>query len=332
MAFLRTLIVIAGTLTTVTASAAQLYWTDGAGIHRADTDGSGAQLIYPYSEYVISGLTADETVGKLFWSEEYSVPESQFPVPKIRSSNLDGSNVETNLLASDVEPGDSWIRSIGPLAVDPPRSRLFWEGIPPLDNTQFYISVTPYSAPTVEPVFGSWTSDWVGALFVDSAAGKVYQLDAEDYGILRTNFDGSEPELITDFAHTMAVDVVHGKIYRNEQQHELVRSNLDGSSPESFLLPDLQLRFLNMAVDPVAGHLYYAVSPSNNDFAPGAIYRSNLDGSGFGPILQTSTELRNIMVLQAVPEPSMLAMLLASLPLAYFMRPRRVATEHDTSN
>ena len=88
--------------------------------------------------------------------------------------------------------------------------------------------------------------------------------------------------------------------------------NLDGTDQQPIFDPGVGNIRRGLAIDPQSSTLFISQS------FPGVIYRVNTDGTGLTPIISTiDTGARQLLVVEPVPEPSTLAMLLAAVPLGY---------------
>jgi hypothetical protein len=306
MAFLRALILLAGTLATVTASAAQLYWTDGAGISRANIDGSNPQLIVPRTGVWIPSFTYDADHQKLYWIE--AVDNAQHAM---RAVNLDGSGYQT--LLSSIETGQA-------IAYRSADQMIYWSGAWQGDGAVLRTSI---DGSTTEPAFISTKGD-LNRFLIDEPGGKLYELDLDNRVIERVNLDGTQQEevfgnnqLPTEEPRSMAFDLAAGHLYWT-QYDGVHRGNLDGSNDQLLFDPVFDTYNPGLAVDPTAGHLYISsVQPA------ATIYRVNLDGTNPQPIIVGNDTIENLLLIEAVPEPSTLAILLAAMPLGYAAYRRR---------
>ena len=76
--------------------------------------------------------------------------------------------------------------------------------------------------------------------------------------------------------------------------------------------------FHGLAVDAATGFLYIS------DWQiPPTIYRVNFDGTNPQPIIAGNDTIENLLLIEVVPEPSTMAMLLAALPLGCLAYRRR---------
>jgi len=295
MAFLRTIAacLFASLLTSAAPAAQMIYWVDGAGIHRANTDGTNQQQIMAPNA-AIGAITVDPDHQKLYWIE------SGFGAPDfIRRANLGGSQHETFLSNIQTAQGITYRRA---------DQMIYWGGTPggPVRRTSL-------DGATTELAFVSPNVD-LNRFFTDEAGGKLYQLDLDNEDIERVNFDGTNHELIVGSdpveAESMAFDLAAGKVYYTDES-EVRRANLDGSNRELLFTTPFEMYKPGLAVDIPDGHIYVV------SFAAPAIYRMNLDGSNIQPIITGTGSIGDILLVEVVPEPSTLPLaLIATLPLA----------------
>jgi len=97
--------------------------------------------------------------------------------------------------------------------------------------------------------------------------------------VSRADLDGSNNEGIVttgvDLAFGVAVDGVGGKVYWvNNDQDEIHRANLDGTSPELLFSVSFSLGLGGIDLDVSAGKMYFT------NFISQTIQRANMDGSG----------------------------------------------------
>jgi DNA-binding beta-propeller fold protein YncE len=294
MSTLRALVVLAVTLATVTASAAQLYWNDETGINRSNLDGSNPQLLVPAGPPGISGIAADPSTNTLYWLEG-NQPS------RLRRSNLDGTNPQTVINVSAVGTG---------IAVHPSTHEVWWVGALNA-NQEVMLRTSPDGATTT---FAFDPGNDANQFFIDPAADKLYSLNTDDGGITRFNFDGTSDFLVDD-AESMAFDLPGGKMYfALDNSGTIFRANLDGSNVEAAMTLPVGAWTGAMALDPSSQTLFIG------SIFPFGIYRVNLDGSGLEPITTPAAPVFQLLI---VPEPSTLAMLLAALPLGYLAYRRR---------
>jgi hypothetical protein len=307
MAFLRGLIVSAGFVVVLAASsvdAAQLYWTDGAGINRANIDGTSPQLLVPRTGVWIHSFTFDPDHQKLYWMESGS--DNLY---SMRAANLDGSGYQTLL---------SGIQTQQAIAYRSADQMIYWGA-----GVGGGVQRTSIDGATTELAFPTLSVD-LNRFFIDEAGGKLYQLDLDNRVINRFNLDGTQYEEVLgtnppshEEPRSMAFDLAAGQLYWTEYTG-VHRANLDGSNDQLLFDPAFDTYNAGLAVDPATGQLYISsVQPA------ATIYRVNLDGTNPQAIIVGNDTIENLLLIEAVPEPSTVAMLLAAVPVGYFVSRRR---------
>src|SRR5205085_8190643 len=286
---------------TVTASAAQLYWTDDSGIHRANTDGSGQQLIVSGPTSGIWGIAADTTANKLYWIEG-TIPA------EIRQSNLDGSNPQHFLTVGYAGGG---------IFVHPTTHAVWWGGRrnDQLDPNTAVLYTSPDGSATASAFMPNKPD--LNGFFIDASAGKLYNIDTDDDGLTRYNLDGTGFEGLSNSTN-LAIDFAAGKFYFTDS-NGVYRANLNNTGKELAFTPPFEIQDQTLAFDPVSSTLFMDAGTQFN--LPG-IYRANTDGTGLVRVIPVTGNAGQLILVQAVPEQSTLAMLLAALPLGYLNRRR----------
>jgi hypothetical protein len=292
MAFLRA--VAAGFVLLTAASsidAAQLYWIDAGGIHRANLDGSAQQLVIPATGVGVSSMAADTTNDWLYWIMEDNPAQ-------IRRGKLNGSDPHDFLTVDEASGG---------IFVHPTTHDVWWGGSKGTDNNSVFRTSADGVTTTMafKPVDGD-----LNDFFIDGNTDKLYNLDTDDDGVRRMNLDGTALEGVGG-GNVMAVVPSEGKIYYGNR-----RSNLDGSGQEVLFESSVMPTYRAYAVDPLTSTMFMG------EYS-GTIYRINIDGSNLQPIITGPGPIAKMMLVELVPEPSTLTMLLAALPLAYLAYRRR---------
>ncbi len=120
----------------------------------------------------------------------------------------------------------------------------------------------------------------------------LWCVEADWSNLEACNADGSGPvTLVTDLRipNAIAIDHVHGKVYWIGGNGRIGRANLDGTNAEHSLV-SLGTPGAGIAIDAVAGHLYYTCSLQDK------IYRRDLDGSNEQVILSGLTRPTGIAI------------------------------------
>lgn len=207
--------------------------------------------------------------GKIYWTAHWTFSDQ---TSKVYRADPDGSNVEIELETSSVFLG---------LDLDPERDFLYY-GHPP--------GIKRASATSCNLLTDVYP---LSAVKVDADAGKMYWITETGQGdeMYRANLNGTDVELLfppgpgSDIGR-LDLDRVNGKIYfTHEWPHGIRRMNMDGSNPE--VVVDLPIVFLDVAVDPSGGKVYWAEDPAGS--FPGAIRRADLDGSNVEELVLIDT-------------------------------------------
>lgn len=127
----------------------------------------------------------------------------------------------------------------------------------------------------------------LSTIAVDTIARKIYWAEQNCYKMYQANLDGSkENSLLTgNSSMEMELDLINGKIYRGEFFGEIVRTNLDGSSPDTLYTSSNAIE--DIALDLAGGKIYWT------SFSDRTIRRANLDGSNVERLL-TAADPRGI--------------------------------------
>ena len=201
----------------------KLYWTEGGRtIHRANLDGSGAEVFYdePFSNPW--SLAIDSDARKIYWSSW-----SNF-LPTIGRANLDGTSVE--VVADDPDDNQPW-----GIALDVVQQDVYWSmhgsGVAKakFDGTAVDVILTHDQIPGA-------TRD----IALDLSGRKVYV--ADNNTVMRANLDGTNLETFVTqsfgFPTGIAVDDVEQKVYWTHPSNSgsvarIQRANLDGTDIET---------------------------------------------------------------------------------------------------
>ncbi len=234
----------------------QLYWAQGGpvSLFRANLDGSGFDRVFADEFEVGRGLTYAPSIGKLFW------PDGRFD--QIVANNVDGSEMQSVLCM------DFGGNHPGEMAVDDIAGTLYWTDSGGDGLWRVNYDGSDYEEVIVEGLSG------IDGFAIDSAGQTVYWVKSRS--VHRANLDGSGHEVIIngqlpDWAHAIALDCADDKMYF-VCGNRIFRANLDGSQMEMVIDDDVRVDS-GIAIDPVAGHLYWL------DDDGSLIKRSRLDGS-----------------------------------------------------
>ncbi len=181
----------------------------------------------------------------------------------IYKSDLNGSN-KTTVVSSGIDTPEYGI------AVDNVNEKVYWTD-------------TRYNSGTD----GVWWADLNGTnsnvsqilsygdidpsgIAVDPSGGKIYYGFFSGSGLYRANLNGSSPSEIvstTQYIGAIALDLTNNKVYWTESYSApndlIIRANLDGSSPETFLTLNGDTDPLGLAIDPSGGYVYWTENYAN---------------------------------------------------------------------
>ena len=191
----------------------KMYWiTNNIGIHRANLDGSGVELIFGGW---VEGIALDVGAGKIYWSNGCSDP-------RIQRANLDGSSVEVLV---PYPPAGYCVASV---ELDLINGKIYWTedfvgsfGRANLDGSAAEILLPDQVG---------------GSLALDVGAGKIYWANYGVSGVWTANLDGTDPEnLIPVGVGGIEIDESQWKIYWTEGS-KIRRANLDASNMEDVMV------------------------------------------------------------------------------------------------
>ena len=222
-------------------------------------------------EYVISGiqnatgLAADTRTGKIYWTER-----TGRHVGKVKSANLDGSNVKTLAML--------WSVPIG-IAVDTGGKKLYWA------NSRGRIQRSDLNGKQIRTVIQNL--DYPSNIALDVAGGKLYWTEASGR-IRRANLNGKSIQNIASALDSLSgLAISSNKVYwtevTSEHSGKIGRANLNGSNFGT--LARLQSAPLNVATDSVGKKLYWTGSGGN-------IRCANLNGKNIKKVVSGVTTPR----------------------------------------
>lgn len=203
----------------------KLYWTDqGAGkIRRSNLDGSNVQdIANVLPADGPQGIAVDYLSQRIYWTEEST--------GRIRRANLDGSGVTDILTGLDRPQG---------IDIDPFTGQLFWADtvVSRLVHTVHVGTIAGNTVTNIQDVYTRPVDQTFGVA-VDSLHKKVYWTVIQDeYGIYRSNYDGTNPELLfttVSAGNPVGVDIdsAFNQLYvAVKSPGQIIRANLDGTNP-----------------------------------------------------------------------------------------------------
>ncbi len=252
-----------------------MYWIDTATgtIHRLI--GAKVESLLPRVQNATS-LIVDATAGKLYWTEKTSNHTG-----KIRTANLDGSNVQLVRRLTSVPLH---------ITLDPVAGKLYlinsWRKIQRLnvDGSAFQPNlITGLQAPR--------------GFAVDPAGGKVYwiaQTSKRTGKIQTANLDGSDVQLVKDLTSVpqgIAIDTKSSKLYITNAWGKVQRMNPDGQNYQSNLITGLKSP-MGVTVDSVGRKVYW--------MERGSLRRAGLSGKNIEDVVTNLGPIANL-VLGTVP-------------------------------
>jgi hypothetical protein len=212
----------------------KMYWTEQTTlvIRRANFDGSSPQTIVSGLTPNPNGIAVDETHNWLFWTNDSG---------RVWRTTLDGTN-KTSLRAA---PG----RTLN-IAYEPVGNRIYWAeaGVGGLGTAHIW-RANPDGTNMQDLILSGLTNPF--SLALDLSARKMYWGDRSLHTISQANLDGTSVRTIaTGIADptSIAVDSAGGSLYYSTGS-EIVRANLDGTNPVTFLSD--QVYVFGLAVIPM---------------------------------------------------------------------------------
>jgi hypothetical protein len=275
----------AGLASALSAQAQTIYFADifvpsfaDGSIRRVNVDGSGLQTVLDTGGGLRS-IDVDAAGGKVYFCDVDNY--------KVARCNTDGSGVQ-DLATGLAFPATCRLNRPEGLVVwgdqtDETISRANLDG-----TGSLLITTTPFHR----------------GLVIDPAAGYMYwdtSITPTSGRIMRSNLDGTGQVILVNGATfgkpaSLAIDAAAGKLYWTDYVNKVVRrSNFDGSGLQTLYSSGDSPRAI--ALDLPSGKLYWG-QDYGEEPTFGAIYRSNLDGSGIEFFL-TGLGLVNDMVIVA---------------------------------
>jgi len=204
----------------VDAKTGKLYWTGWAELMRANLDGSSVEYL-AYVGCGIGELSAIELhlkTGKMYW-----ISNTDCGGPLLHRANLDGTNIEGNLLGTAGPPFS--------ISLDHSESKVYWTN--GLYEPFREIRRANLDGSESETLIDSLTAP--AGIALDPQTRKIYWTGSLGT-ISRANYDGSDVEvLITglSFPFDIALDAENYKMYWTERNPgKIRRANFDGSGIE----------------------------------------------------------------------------------------------------
>ena len=241
-----------------------IYWIDEASNTLQHLTGTKV-------EYVISdiqnatGLAVDTRAGKIYWTEQ-----TGRDVGKVKSANLDGSNVKTLAVLPSVPSG---------IVVDTVGKKLYWA------DSRGRIQRSNLNGKQIRAVLQNLY--YPSNIALDVAGGKLYWTEASGR-IRRSNLNGKSIQNIASALDSLSgLAISSNEVYWTEvtSKHsgKIGRANLNGSNFGT--LARLQSAPLNVAIDSVSKRLYWTDSRGN-------IRRADLNGKNIKKVVSGVTTPR----------------------------------------
>ena len=216
----------------------------------------------------------------------------------IKRANRDGSGIDLIYTSPTIDPSSEGVQG---LAIDAVNKKVYWSESYDIQNTSAILraNLDGSNLETIIVVdFRPTHASLIQAVAVDPVGGHIYWTDNTDFAhdgfINRANLDGSDPVTLgVDFKPTdLELDLLHGKLYYiDTEADEIIRMNLDGSSPQVVLTGTFDVR--GLALDSENDFLYF----SDNGAGVAQIKRASLDGTGVTPVITTGlNDVRGMVV------------------------------------
>ncbi len=240
-----------------------VYWTDWQqpAVRRAELDGSGiTDLVTALSGlFKPKPLKIDADAQKIYWAEP----------TRIRSSNLDGSAVQTLL--------DCGTCNITALALEPAGGKLYWAD----DNNQ-KISRANLDGTGIEALVTTGINQPAG-LVLDAGKDEMYWVDKGLRTLKSAKLDGSNVNLEETFSFpptALAIDTGAQKLFLFDPDTlSILRTQYGGGGRQNLVVVGGSAKVNAIDFDFGTGKMYWA------DEVNRKIERSNLDGSGREEVL-----------------------------------------------
>ena len=257
----------------VDVAAGHMYWTnmgnpkkDDGSILRSDLDGKNmVTIVPPGGTFTPKQLQLDKKNGKLYWCDREGM--------RVMRVNLDGSNIETLVDASqgDPRPGPDQTKWCVGIAVDAEGGKFYWtqkgndkagQGRIFRANLEIPKGQTPANRKDIEVLFENLPEPI--DLDLDVANGTLYWTDRGDpprgNTVNRAPMNpnpgsAKEPEIL--FRHLLegiglALDLKGGRMFVTDLAGSVYSANLDGSNKKTLLIAEGNLTGIAYAELPTA--------------------------------------------------------------------------------
>lgn len=295
LSVLVTLLAVFGPLATggAFASVSSVYWTTGSEtLYRAKSHGSDREELLASEFGLATGMAINQRDHQLYWVEA-------LPISRIRRSPLDGSGAEDLIQLLDNPAG---------IDLDLTSNKMYWT-----ERYSNQIRRANLDGSAIETVVENTVEP--RGLRVDPVHGHLYWVEYGTNRLRRANLDGTG---VVDLISTgmsrpwdLEIDIANQKIYWSQLGPEfnntlgaILRSDLSGAMPE--LLADKIGQPGSINLDAASGHLWFT-----HGFV-GKIERINLTDRSVETMFSTGNELPQYLVIEIIPEPATVCLILAA--------------------
>lgn len=271
----------------------KMYWRSGAGIQRANLDGSSVETLVTTEGYPES-LVLDPVDAKMYWIG-YGGDENG---PRIRRADLDGTSAEDLAVVLD----DGWPQNLRGLSLDLTGRKIYWMGDSGYRETIYRADLDGSDVEDLLPpiALGYPTID---NFILDTIGRKLYweeHIRFHGYRIntLRADLDGSNIEEIDLLPpRGSAFDPADGKVYWTDG-YMMRRADYDGLHVDGFKMEGVEdlvrvsqpFRPRGIALDAVRRKVYWT------DEGKQTIDRADLDGSNAETVVEGLLDPKGIDV------------------------------------
>jgi len=264
-------IVVLLSVSVVRTEARKVYWTDGRGIHCADTDGANRRTLFAVQIGNPQSIALDPIAGKIYWTD--------LNTRRIQRANLDGTDIEEIVATGDYPRG---------IAIDTEGRKLYWIEA----GRQRGIQRANLDGTAIETflVMGAYPR----RIAVDANTQQVFWTDALSMVIQRIGFDGvgARPVVKTergpaenDLPMALAGENLYWPVYDQDSKTESIRRANPRDKNEEDVIGGVARWVKSMAVDPTHQRIYWASYDSDSRL--GRISCANLDGTDIEILIQT---------------------------------------------
>ena len=229
----------------------KVYWT-GEKIFRANLDGSNVEVVLDTSA---NGIAVDGKNGKVYWVTPKYTRDYDYKID-LYWANLDGSQSQLlrNLCSYDLSYA---VPDYYELAIDLENSKLFWASMEYCYSAN-YIQIADLNGTNASPIVSEGYYIQGYSIAVDPPNNKLYYVAyTEQKELYRVNYDGTDNEFVMTLSDEIAVsiglDTANNKMYWIDADRDTIwRNNLDGSGIQEVIFegPTGSLQSLKLDVVP----------------------------------------------------------------------------------